>query len=160
MRASAEMSNTRISLGGAFSNLPWASASRARLFGDKRRSEGPPGWVHVAAAGRAPGSARRSTVNGISFETTLALLPYSNVIADGTSVATVPVAVAGHAHNQGLVRGRSDPELNLISINGYSAYVRGSVRLVASWSAVRQGGAAASSFELIKYSDEINPVSA
>jgi len=66
--------------------------------------------------------------NGISFEPTLALLAYSNVIADGTSVATVPVAVPVTPTDQGLVRGEVDPELNLDFNNGYSAYVRGSVR--------------------------------
>ncbi len=49
------------------------------------------------------------TVNGISFEPTLALLAYSNVIADGTTVATVPVPVPVTPTDQGL-------------------YVRGSVR--------------------------------
>src|SRR5216684_7155235 len=68
------------------------------------------------------------TANGISFEPTLALLAYSNVIADGTSVATVPVAVPVTPTDQGLVRGEVDPELNLDFNNGYSAYVRGSVR--------------------------------
>ena len=67
-------------------------------------------------------------VNGISFEPTLALLAYSNVIADGTSVATVPVAVPVTPTDQGLVRGEVDPELNLDFNNGYTAYVRGSVR--------------------------------
>ena len=66
--------------------------------------------------------------NGISFEPTLALLAYSNVIADGTSVATVPVAVPVTPTDQGLVRGEVDPELNLDFNNGYTAYVRGSVR--------------------------------
>ena len=68
------------------------------------------------------------TVNGISFEPTLALLAYSNVIADGTTVATVPVPVPVTPTDQGLVRGEVDPELNLDFNNGYSAYVRGSVR--------------------------------
>jgi len=68
------------------------------------------------------------TANGISFEPTLALLAYSNVIADGTSVATVPVAVPVTPTDQGLVRGEVDPELNLDFNNGYTAYVRGSVR--------------------------------
>ena len=68
------------------------------------------------------------TVNGISFEPTLALLAYSNVIADGTTVATVPVPVPVTPTDQGLVRGDVDPELNLDFNNGYSAYVRGSVR--------------------------------
>src|SRR5229473_911715 len=67
-------------------------------------------------------------VNGISFEPTLALLAYSNVIADGTSVATVPVAAPVTPTDQGLVRGEVDPELNLDFNNGYTAYVRGSVR--------------------------------
>jgi Autotransporter beta-domain len=68
------------------------------------------------------------TVNGISFEPTLALLAYSNVIADGTTVATVPVPVPVTPTDQGLLRGEVDPELNLDFNNGYSAYVRGSVR--------------------------------
>jgi Autotransporter beta-domain len=67
-------------------------------------------------------------VNGISIEPTLALLAYSNVIADGTTVATVPVPVPVTPTDQGLVRGEVDPELNLDFNNGYSAYVRGSVR--------------------------------
>jgi Autotransporter beta-domain len=66
--------------------------------------------------------------NGISFEPTLALLAYSNVIADGTTVATVPIPVPVTPTDQGLVRGEVDPELNLDFNNGYSAYVRGSVR--------------------------------
>jgi hypothetical protein len=68
------------------------------------------------------------TANGISFEPTLALLAYSNVIADGTTVATVPVPVPVTPTDQGLVRGEVDPELNLDFNNGYTAYVRGSVR--------------------------------
>jgi hypothetical protein len=67
-------------------------------------------------------------VNGISVEPTLALLIYSNVIADGTTVATVPVPVPITPTDQGLVRGEVDPELNLDFNNGYSAYVRGSLR--------------------------------
>jgi len=67
-------------------------------------------------------------VNGISVEPTLALLTYSNVIADGTSVATVPVPVPVTPTDRGLVRGEADPELNLDFNNGYSAYVRGSLR--------------------------------
>lgn len=67
-------------------------------------------------------------VNGISVEPTLALLTYSNVIADGTTVATVPVPVPITPTDQGLIRGEVDPELNLNFNNGYSAYVRGSLR--------------------------------
>jgi hypothetical protein len=66
--------------------------------------------------------------NGISFEPTLAVLAYSNVIADGTTVATVPVPVPVTPTDQGLLRGEVDPELNVDFNNGYSAYVRGSVR--------------------------------
>jgi hypothetical protein len=65
---------------------------------------------------------------GISFEPTLAVLAYSNVIADGTTVATVPVPVPVTPTDQGLLRGEVDPELNVDFNNGYSAYVRGSVR--------------------------------
>lgn len=65
--------------------------------------------------------------NGISFEPTLALLAYSNVIADGTTVATVPVPVPVTPTDKGLVRGEVDPELNLDFNNGYTAYIRGSV---------------------------------
>jgi hypothetical protein len=67
-------------------------------------------------------------VNGISVEPTLAVLAYSNVIADGTTVATVAVPVPVTPTDQGLLRGEVDPELNLDFNNGYSAYVRGSVR--------------------------------
>jgi Autotransporter beta-domain len=66
--------------------------------------------------------------NGISFEPTLAVLAYSNVIADGTTVATVAVPVPVTPTDQGLLRGEVDPELNVDFNNGYSAYVRGSVR--------------------------------
>jgi hypothetical protein len=66
--------------------------------------------------------------NGISFEPTLAVLAYSNVIADGTTVATVAVPVPITPTDQGLLRGEVDPELNVDFNNGYSAYVRGSVR--------------------------------
>jgi hypothetical protein len=66
--------------------------------------------------------------NGISFEPTPAVLAYSNVIADGTAVATVPVPAGVTPTDQGLLPGEVDPELNIDFNNGYSAYVRGSVR--------------------------------
>jgi hypothetical protein len=50
------------------------------------------------------------------------------VIADGTTVATVQVPVPVTPTDQGLLRGEVDPELNVDFNNGYSAYVRGSVR--------------------------------
>jgi hypothetical protein len=66
--------------------------------------------------------------DGTSFEPTLAVLAYSNVIADGTTVATVPVPVPVTPTDQGLLRGEVDPELNVDFNNGHSAYGRGSVR--------------------------------
>lgn len=67
------------------------------------------------------------SVNGVSVEPTLAVLAYSNVIANGTTLATVPVPVPITPTDQGLLRGEVDPELNLDFNNGYSAYVRGSI---------------------------------
>lgn len=67
-------------------------------------------------------------VDGVSVEPTLSLLAFSNVIADGTSVATVPIAVPITPTDRGRLRGEADPELNLDFNNGYSAYVRGSLR--------------------------------
>ena len=67
-------------------------------------------------------------INGIGVEPTLALLAYSNVIADGTSVSTVSVPVPVVPTDKDRVRGEADPELNLDFKNGYSAYVRGTVR--------------------------------
>jgi hypothetical protein len=67
-------------------------------------------------------------VNGISIEPTLALLAYSNVVANGTTLATVAVPVPVTPTDQGLLRGEIDPELNFNFNNGYSAYLRGSVR--------------------------------
>jgi outer membrane autotransporter protein len=97
------------------------------MFGDNAALMG----LQVGSTLRLQAGARFGTAfnaYGISFEPTLALLAYSNVIADGTSVATVPVAVPVTPTDQGLVRGEVDPELNLDFNNGYSAYVRGSVR--------------------------------
>jgi outer membrane autotransporter protein len=98
------------------------------MFGDNAALMG----LQDGSTLRLQAGARFGTVfnanNGISFEPTLALLAYSNVIADGTSVATVPVVVPVTPTDQGLVRGEVDPELNLDFNNGYSAYVRGSVR--------------------------------
>jgi hypothetical protein len=67
-------------------------------------------------------------VNGVSIEPTLGLLAYSNVIADSTTLATVAVPVPVTPTDKGLVRGEANPELNFSFDNGYSAYIRGSVR--------------------------------
>jgi hypothetical protein len=97
------------------------------MFGDNAALMG----LQDGSTLRLQGGARFGTafnVNGISVEPTLAVLAYSNVVADGTTVATVPVPVPVVPTDQGLLRGEVDPELNLDFNNGYSAYVRGSVR--------------------------------
>src|SRR5262249_1025574 len=48
-------------------------------------------------------------VNGISVEPTFALLAYSNVIAEGTSISTVAVPIPITPTDQGLLRGEADP---------------------------------------------------
>jgi hypothetical protein len=67
-------------------------------------------------------------VNGVNIEPTLGLLAYSNVIADSTTLATVDVPVPVTPTDKGLVRAEINPELNFGFDNGYSAYIRGSVR--------------------------------
>jgi hypothetical protein len=105
---------------------PTAGFSFTRtMFGDNAALMG----LQDGSTVRLQAGARVGTafdVNGISFEPTLALLAYGNVIADGTSVvsATVPVTPT----DKGRLRGEADPELNLDFNNGYSAYVRGTVR--------------------------------
>jgi len=107
---------------------PTAGFSFTRtMFGDNAALMG----LQDGSTVRLQAGARFGTafdVNGISFEPTLALLAYSNVIADGTNVSTGPVAVPVTPTDRGLVRGEVDPELSLDFNSGYSAYVRGSVR--------------------------------
>jgi len=107
---------------------PTAGFSFTRtMFGDNAALMG----LQDGSTLRLQAGARFGTVfdaNGISFEPTLALLAYSNVVADGTTVNTLPIAVPVTPTDKGLVRGEVDPELNLDFNNGYSAYVRGSVR--------------------------------
>jgi hypothetical protein len=67
-------------------------------------------------------------VNGVSIEPTLGVLAYSNVIAEGATLATVGVPVPEPPTDKGLVRIEANPELNFNFDNGYSAYIRGSVR--------------------------------
>jgi hypothetical protein len=107
---------------------PTAGFSSTRtMFGDNAALMG----LQDGSTVRLQAGARFGTTfnaNGISFEPTPALLAYSNVIADGTTVATVSVPAPATPTDQGLVRGEVDPELNVHFNNGYSAYVRGSVR--------------------------------
>jgi hypothetical protein len=67
-------------------------------------------------------------VNGIVVEPILGLLLYENVVAEGTSISTAPIAIPIAPTDRGLLRGEADPELNLGFNNGYSAYLRGMVR--------------------------------
>jgi hypothetical protein len=66
--------------------------------------------------------------NGVSIEPTFGLLAYSNVIAEGTTLATVGVPMQDPPTDKGLVRVEANPELNFNFANGYSAYLRGTVR--------------------------------
>lgn len=66
--------------------------------------------------------------NGVSVEPTLGVLAYSNTIAEGTTLATVGVPVPDPPTDKGLLRAEVNPELNFSFDNGYSAYVRGTVR--------------------------------
>jgi hypothetical protein len=107
---------------------PTAGFSFTRtMFGDNAASLG----LTDASTLRVQGGARLGTtfeVNGITVEPLVALLTYSNVVAEGTSIQTLPVALPIAPTDHGLVRGEVDPELNLDFNNGYSAYVRGIVR--------------------------------
>jgi hypothetical protein len=67
-------------------------------------------------------------VNGVSVEPNLGLLAYSNVIADGTTLAVLGAPTQDPPTDKGLVRAEVNPELNFGFDNGYSAYIRGSVR--------------------------------
>jgi hypothetical protein len=95
------------------------------MFGDDRVAMGlQDGSTLRLQAGARFGGAFQ--INGVSIEPTIALLAYSNVIADSTSLATVDVPVPVTPTDKGLVRGEVDPELNFNFDNGYSAYIRGS----------------------------------
>ena len=67
------------------------------------------------------------TVNGVSVESSMKALVYSDVFVDGGTTVT---AVAGSISptDQGKVRGEVDPALNLDFGNGYSACLSGQVR--------------------------------
>jgi hypothetical protein len=67
-------------------------------------------------------------VNGMSIEPNLGLLAYSNVIADGTTLAVLGTQTPDPPTDKGLVRAEVNPEVNFGFDNGYSAYIRGSVR--------------------------------
>ncbi|HKD24991.1 MAG TPA: autotransporter outer membrane beta-barrel domain-containing protein [Xanthobacteraceae bacterium] len=114
-------------MGNAFIEPTMGFSFTRTMFGDNAALMGlQDGSTLRLQAGARFGAA--FDVSGISVEPTLALLAYSNVIADGTTVATVSVPVPVTPTDQGLVRGEVDPELNLDFNNGYSAYVRGSLR--------------------------------
>ncbi len=100
--------------------------SRA-MFGDNAAAMGlKDGSTLRLQAGIRFGSAFE--VNRVSIEPTLGVLAYSNVVADGTSLATVGVPVPEPPTDKGLLRAEIDPELNFTFDNGYSTYIRGSVR--------------------------------
>jgi hypothetical protein len=107
---------------------PTAGFSLTRtMFGDNAASLG----LQDATTVRVQGGARFGntfTVNGIIIEPILGLLVYENVVAEGTSITTTPIAIPIAPTDRGLVRGEVDPELNFDFNNGYSAYVRGLVR--------------------------------
>jgi Autotransporter beta-domain len=97
------------------------------MFGDNAALLG----LKDASVVRVQGGARLGNtfdVNGITVEPILGLLLYSNVVAEGTSIATTPIALPIAPTDQGLLRGEVDPELNVDFNNGYSAYLRGVFR--------------------------------
>jgi autotransporter-like protein len=97
------------------------------MFGDNADSLG----LKNATTVRVQGGARFGstfTVNGIIIEPILGLLVYENVVAEGTSISTNPIAIPIAPTDRGLVRGEVDPELNFDFNNGYSAYLRGIIR--------------------------------
>jgi hypothetical protein len=97
------------------------------MFGDNAAALG----LTDASTLRLQAGARLSNpyqVNGVTVEPTLGLFVYDNVIAEGTSLLTAPLAIPIAPTDQGLVRGEVDPELNFDFNNGYTAYIRGSVR--------------------------------
>jgi hypothetical protein len=98
------------------------------MFGDKAAEMGiKDGSTLRLQAGARFGSAFH--FNNVIVEPTVGVLAYSNVIAEGTTLATVGnVPIQTPPTDQGLVRVEVNPELNFSFNNGYSAYVRGSVR--------------------------------
>jgi hypothetical protein len=107
---------------------PTAGFSMTRtMFGDSAAAIG----LKDASTVRVQGGARIGNtfeVNGIIVEPIVGLLVYSNVVAEGTSIQTTPIAIPIAPTDHGLVRGEVDPELNLDFNNGYSAYLRGVFR--------------------------------
>jgi hypothetical protein len=97
------------------------------MFGDNAANLG----LKDASTVRVQGGARLGNtfdVNGITVEPILGLFVYSNVVADGTSIQTTPIALPIAPTDRDRVRGEADPELNFDFNNGYSAYMRGIVR--------------------------------
>jgi hypothetical protein len=98
------------------------------MFGDNAATIG----LTDATIVRLQGGARFGNVfevNGIVVEPVLGLLLYDNVVAEGTTLPTSQFAIPIAPTDRGLLRGEADPELNLDFKNGYSAYVRGTVRV-------------------------------
>jgi autotransporter-like protein len=93
------------------------------MFGDNAASLG----VKDATTLRVQGGARLGAtfeVGSVLVEPILGLFVYSNVVAEGTSINTTPIAIPIAPTDQRLVRGEVDPEINLDFNNGYSAYAR------------------------------------
>jgi hypothetical protein len=67
-------------------------------------------------------------VNGVTVESTLKVLAYSDVISDGSSIAASAFGAAIVPTDQGKVRGEIDPQLNADLGNGYSTTLSGQVR--------------------------------
>jgi hypothetical protein len=67
------------------------------------------------------------TINGVSVDSSLKTLVYSNVIAEGSAAATA-VASSIAPTDVGKVRGEADPSLSFDLGNGYSAALSGLVR--------------------------------
>jgi outer membrane autotransporter protein len=101
--------------------------SRAMFGGDAAAMDLKDGSTLRLQAGARFGAAFEA--NGVGIEPTLGLLAYSNVIADGTTLATLGSLVPEPPTDKGLLRAEIDPELNFNLADGYSAYIRGSLRV-------------------------------
>jgi hypothetical protein len=115
------------SIGSAFIEPTTGFSLTRTMFGDNAAALS----LTDATTLRVQAGARFSQpyqIHGIIFEPTLGLFVYENVIAEGTTLVTTPFAIPISPTDQGLVRGEVDPELNMDFSNGYTAYVRGSVR--------------------------------
>jgi hypothetical protein len=66
--------------------------------------------------------------NGVSVDSSIKALVYSNVIAQGTSIAGAALTPTVSPTDEGLVRGELDPEMMFALADGYSVTLSGKLR--------------------------------